>query len=105
LFDNKSPFAGPSALLIGNILARESYDKETREFSGNLANTKIYHDAALNYLENGKKWWKLMTAKLHMFLDLFCSSSWSMLFEDKAIKTEEQHQRQEMQHSVWLSDL
>lgn len=83
-------FQGPSALLIGSILARESYDKETKEFSGILANTKHYHHATLNYLGNEEKKVKINDYNAahvsQIREDLFCSSSWSMLFEDKATK-------------------
>jgi hypothetical protein len=77
---------------IGNMLNKESCDRETREFLGNSAPTKnlsienAYH-TALKYLEsenlvqiddyNGQHVSQLRT-------DMLCCSTWLMLYEEKA---------------------
>ena len=68
---------------------RESYDKETKEFSGNLANTKNYRSRCTKFpwkRKNGENWWLQRCTCFWTQRRPFCSTSWSMLFEDEATK-------------------
>jgi len=83
-----------SRLTLGNMLARVSYDIETKEFIGsaaiskNLAIENAYHNI-LRYLENEKRieiddYNAERVSELKA--DMLFSKTWLMLFEDKAKK-------------------
>ena len=83
-----------SRLTLGNMLARVSYDIETKEFIGgaaiskNLAIENAYH-SILKYLENEKRieiddYNAERVSELKA--DMLFSKTWLMLFEDKAKK-------------------
>lgn len=89
---------------IGNVLAKESYENQTKEFAGSLARTKkqsiqnAYH-AALSYLENKKMividdYNASHVAQLKQ--DVLYSSTWSMLFKDKVAKLKNTIQAKDM---------
>jgi len=83
-----------SRLTLGNMLARVSYDIETKEFirsaaiSKNLAIENAYH-SILTYLENEKRI-EIDDYNAERVSeqkgDMFFSKTWLMLFEDKAKK-------------------
>lgn len=79
---------------IGNVLSKESHERETKEFSGKSAPTKKMsiqnaYATAVQYLEDAS----MVIVDDHnasnvsrLKKELFCSDSWSMLFEYKAKK-------------------
>jgi hypothetical protein len=79
---------------IGNVLSKESHERGTKEFSGKSAPTKKMsiqnaYAAAVQYLEDAS----MVIVDDHnasnvsrLKKELFCSDSWSMLFEYKAKK-------------------
>lgn len=81
-------------LEISNVLARDSYDRKTIEFSGKPAHTKTLsiqnaYDAVLKYLEDERiihvdDYNAVHVCELRH--DVLRHSCWSMLFEDKVNK-------------------